>query len=946
MRCLRSEEMTVLKSIPSSASRRVRLLALALTLPTSWMMVTVKSDAAELKDQFAERELLSANSGTITGSNFNATRETDEPQHADKPGGRSVWVSWVAPTNGIATFRTAGSSFDTLLAAYYFKRPGDTTVDELEKAAGNDDDDTTAPASLIRFGAEAGVRYEIAVDGYRGALGDVSLEWDFKEIDTIAPVIVDAPKDRALRLGDSLTLAVNIQTSPDMRLQWRFNGDSFGEDGPTLVIPSLQFTNVGRYSLRIRIGDGGDEVRFETPAVEVQINSEGQTNALARDKVFDAVDSPLTPGDDDAAAGAGLAPFRAAAAVGVSRGYNGAQVFNTIYATPDPNEPQHCGVAGGASYWFAYEAPTNGTLNLDTIGSRYDTVLAAYEVPPGEFSYANLISLGCDNDGVAPLGASRLEVPVVAGRQYLVAVDGVGGLRGLAQLNYRLETAPGADLVPPTLRITTPPSVRLAVSNSTILIAGTAADNVSVSNILVHTPSATMVAQIPGASIWSITIDLAAGTNILYFNAEDASGNTSETIAREIFYRVTSPLTLSAEGGGTVVGASSGQLLEIGRQYVLTAKPARGYVFRGWSGATNATVATLRFVMQSNATLTANFIPNPFEDADGNFHGVFLESGDVALETSGWLSLSLRSSGAFSGSIRQAYRRLSFTGRLDVEGRARVTIPRSGTNALFLNLRLDLPEAIEMSGSLEYSSRVVDIRMRRAVFNARTNPATNYVGRYTLLLPGTVDGDVAPIGDSFSVIRINTAGTLSAAGVLADGTAFSQSVPVSRDGDWPLFASLYRGQGMVAGNLRVRPPSDDGTDIEGTGRWLRLPGPRPATYTNGFLLSSIVVGSGYTNFGSAGVLGLDRASLTLTEATGAVLATNALSFGPGGRLTNLGPNQLTLKFTARSGQMRGSLGLPGSPRAMALHGVVLQRQQVAAGHFQRSNAVGRVFLGQ
>jgi len=756
-----------------------------------WLMAASAINAAELKDHFADREVLVATSGTITGSNTTATREPGEPQHADKPGGRSVWISWVAPTNGIATFRTSGSGFDTLLAAYYFKRTNDTTLDELEEAASNDDGDATTPASVIHFGVEAGVRYEIAVDGYRGSSGDVRLDWDFTEITTAAPVIANAPKDRALRLGDPLTLAVNLQPSPNVRLQWRFNGDSFGEEGPALFIPSLQVTNVGRYTLRIRIDVGNDEVRFETSPVEIQINSEGQTNALARDKILDAADSPLTPEDDDASPGAGLAPIRAASAgflgagIGVSRGYNGTQIFNSTYATPDPEEPQHCGVAGGASYWFAYEAPANGTLFLDTIGSRYNTVLAAYEVPPGEFSYANLVSLGCDNDAVAPLGASRVQVSVVAGKQYLVAVDGVGGVRGIAQLNYRLELA---SVQPPT-----------------------------------------------------------------------------------------------------------------------------------------------------NA--------NTFRAATGSYHGLFLDTNAVSLDSAGLLKLTLRPSGAFSGSIRQAQRRLSFTGRFDHQGRVDVEVPRKATNALALSLNLDLIGGTVLTGRVSTVSWAVDCLARRAVFRTRTHPATNYAGRYTLLFPGAEEGSAAPMGDGFSAVTISTAGTLHAAGVLADGTAFSQSVPVSSDGDWPLFASLYRGRGVLAGNLRVRPRPDAGGDIDGTAHWLRRAGTGPATHTNGFLLASTVMASDYAQPGRARILDMDSATLTLIDASGAELATSTVAPGPGGRMTNHGPHRLRLSVSPRTGLMRGSIVPPDSTRALALRGAILQRQQFGGGHFQYSNAVGRVHLG-
>ena len=392
----------------------------------------------EFVDNFADRQLLTDDSGQLDGSNLSATREVNEPRHVGKAGGRSMWISWLAPADGIATFSTDGSTFDTLLAAYYFNSSNDTGFDKLREAAGNDDGSVaTAPSSLIQFGAEAGVRYHIAIDGFAGASGDIRLRWDFVNATSPPPVVVSVPDDQAVMEGDDVALFVDMEVTPDLRLQWRFNGRSFGAEGPFLSIPNFQATNVGRYTLRIDLGD----VRFETAPVELQINSDGQTNALARDKLLDALNSPLIPEDDDHGgllrAASGLI---FAAAGGVSRGYNGSQVFNTVYATADPNEPQHCGLTGSASYWYAYSSPVDGTVTLDTIGSNFDTYLAVYTYNPPFNGYADLVPITCDNDGAGTNGASRLEFAAPKNRQFLVVLDGINGARGIARLNYSLDT--------------------------------------------------------------------------------------------------------------------------------------------------------------------------------------------------------------------------------------------------------------------------------------------------------------------------------------------------------------------------------------------------------------------------------------------------------------------------------------------------------------------------
>jgi len=439
---------------------------------------TVRAASPELADSFADRALLTESSGQIDGDNLGATLETGEPRHGGKPGGSSVWISWLAPSDGVATFWTDGSDFDTLLSGYYFGQPEDSTLDKLKEAARNDDDPTRVPAqtSLIQFGARGGTRYEIAIDGYGGKQGEIRRRWDFMAATSPPPVVVSVPDDRAARQGDAVSLTVDMQATPQLRLQWRLNGNSFGAEGTNLLIASLQPVHVGRYTLRIDLGD----VRFETAPVELQINSDGQTNALARDKVRDALASPLvvmTGGDD----GAGNGGFGGGAASpsantsmdsgggsggSVSRGYNGTQIFNTTYATPDPDEPLHCGIAGGSSYWYAYDPPADGTLILDTIGSTYDTFLAVYTYDPPFTSYADLIPIICDNDGAGSGGAARLEFAAPRSRQYLVVIEGVNGARGIAQLNYQLDT----NRLPIAPTLLQAPALRSVAAGSTVTL--------------------------------------------------------------------------------------------------------------------------------------------------------------------------------------------------------------------------------------------------------------------------------------------------------------------------------------------------------------------------------------------------------------------------------------------------------------------------------------------
>ncbi len=83
------------------------------------LLAAGRGTAADLPiaDAFAARGLLAGDNGSGTANSAGATREPSEPRHGGKRGGASVWVSWIPSTNGVVTFSTAGSGFDTLLSA-------------------------------------------------------------------------------------------------------------------------------------------------------------------------------------------------------------------------------------------------------------------------------------------------------------------------------------------------------------------------------------------------------------------------------------------------------------------------------------------------------------------------------------------------------------------------------------------------------------------------------------------------------------------------------------------------------------------------------------------------------------------------------------------------------------------------------------------------------------
>jgi hypothetical protein len=121
-------------------------------------------------DKFATRIPLHALNVTTTGTSYFASKEPQEPDHADELGGASVWWSWTAPVSGEVVSDTLGSNFDTLLAVYQ-----GSVLSNLVSVASNDDVSTNQPTSSVTFSAKGGATYQVAVDGYAGAPGDIQL---------------------------------------------------------------------------------------------------------------------------------------------------------------------------------------------------------------------------------------------------------------------------------------------------------------------------------------------------------------------------------------------------------------------------------------------------------------------------------------------------------------------------------------------------------------------------------------------------------------------------------------------------------------------------------------------------------------------------------------------------------------------------------------------------
>jgi len=415
------------------------------------LLVTV-SNSVPAQDDFADRQPLGDLSGLTRGSNEFATREPGEPLHAGKPGGASIWYSLALPPSGaqrgIFTVGTRGSTFDTLLAVY----EGDHVTNLT--AVASDEDRGGFFTSGLRFNAIKGRQYAIAIDGYFGETGEFVLGWTFEETPHLLPVFLSQPRSQSVRsnataifTADASVVCGNGITNcpdpseypkgviPGLVLQWFFDGQVIpGATNETLIVPNVQPANLGGYWLEATAKYEADGVNrtVRSDVADLQINQTGVGGfepVLAWDKFQDALLGP--PWQIGGLVPAAPLSTNVLAATGLTSGYTGTQIFNTVGSSSSSEETLLCDVPGGSSEWVTVVSQADGLLTVDTAGSDYETILAIYILTPTN-PVPQLIDCNVGNP------VSALQVPVTAGDTNTILVDGQYGASGTLVLNYSL----------------------------------------------------------------------------------------------------------------------------------------------------------------------------------------------------------------------------------------------------------------------------------------------------------------------------------------------------------------------------------------------------------------------------------------------------------------------------------------------------------------------------
>jgi len=527
----------------NSGSFQVQVSNLVAFVQSAPAVVLVQSGngTVQTAGYFSNRISINPLLGPVMGNNQNVPLETGETnQIAGKPAGKFIWFTWQASFTGVISLTTQGSDFDTLLGVYT-----GTNVAKLTTVAA-DDDSGGFLTSLVTFNVTAGTNYQIAVAGYQGASGNVVLGMPSgtgyrvlpPSSGNSVPVITKQPTNQLAQAGANVTLSVTATSQTPMTYQWFFQGAPVGVGGTasSLVINNFQAGSVGFYEVLVANAVGS--VLSEQASLQIVGTPNQQGAGGSAQLKF-----------EDAVAAAGPAPKPSSARVpaaggGDSRGYSVSQVFSTVGATKEPGEPAHCGQAGGASEWFVYTAPTNGTLDVNTTGSSFNTILAIYTGPGTNF--ASLIPQACGFvTNYQTQGQPNVVIPgVVKGTRFFIAVDGYQGASGTVRLHIGLGQAPSL-VSPPVSQLVAPGS------NATFRVTAIGSTNFGYQ--------------------WQLNgVNIARATNSSYTvtNAASASAGSYIVVVSNVVAAVTSapPATLTLQTNPAIIMQPVSQTVFLGQK--------------------------------------------------------------------------------------------------------------------------------------------------------------------------------------------------------------------------------------------------------------------------------------------------------------------------------------------------------------------------------------------
>jgi len=334
---------------------------------------------------------------------------------------------------------------------------------------------------------------------------------------------------------------------------------------------------------------------------------------------------------------------------------------------------------------------------------------------------------------------------------------------------------------------------------------------------------------------------------------------------------------------------------------------------------------------------TAGFAKQAVAPVKGTYNGLFYDTNQLLSANSGFFTFTLSKNGAFSGRLLMGPANYTFSGsgsnKFNPSGAAKATA-KHGSQSLTVNLQLvnTTDGRAGVQGQVSNGTWAAQLLGDLEPVWTAKNPSP-YEGRYTMVLTNGGTNSV-PGGDSYGSLTVSKQGVLSVAGKLADGNAFSQSVPVSTNGLWPFYTYVAGGKDFLLGWVSFQ-YSDSGwtafQNSEATGItmsdpifWSKASASKDRYYPAGFTNTFNLAGAPYV------MPGKNSSGLSLTDPAvilsgGGLVSAVTTPVAYNGKL-KYSANNLTLSINPTVGSFTGQLKLAEGSPSVKMDGVVLQNQ--------------------
>jgi hypothetical protein len=435
-----------------------------------------------------------------------------------------------------------------------------------------------------------------------------------------------------------------------------------------------------------------------------------------------------------------------------------------------------------------------------------------------------------------------------------------------------------------------------------------------------------VVVSNPAGSITSdaavLTVNTVATAPVITTQPASKTVNAGANVTFSVVVTGSSPLSYQWKKGGTDIPGATTSSLTLNN---VQTNDAGSYLVMVSNAVGSVTSAEAVLTVQPSTTVTF---------AAGSFNGLFSDPNGASPQSSGSVTLKMTATGKFTGKLLRGGVRSSLSGQFDLDGHAQKTIPSVQMQPVTVDLQVDMADPDRLTGTVSNDTFTANLLADRAGFDGRQNLAPQ-AGRYTVAIDGNEDeSPTTPRGYGFGTVTVNSAGVIRLAATLADATKLTQSVALSKNGDWPLFGSLYAGNGSIMSWAKFAETTSE--DIGGEVVWVKPAVPRAKLYPIGFTFSTALHGSRYQAANK--VLSFSNGQLTLEGGGLQDDIVNQITLGDGNRVTNLSSNKLNLAFSAATGLFSGRVADPGSSTAIPFKGAVLQKQNVGFGWFPGLNS--------